>query len=73
MASNVTHRAKVSPGIWSTDEYIRRWARSHGMSSGECVVPLQSLHGQWMARIDFGQAGEPVERLASDALCDCPA
>lgn len=70
MGSNVTQRTKVAPGTWSTDEYIRRWARSHGMASGECVVPLQSLHDQWVARIDFSQRGEPVERVASAGLFD---
>lgn len=53
----------LSPGIWSTDDYIRRWAKSHGMD-GECIVPLQSLHDAWSAKIYFDQAGQPVERIA---------
>jgi hypothetical protein len=69
LANEATHRTKVTPGTWSTDEYIRRWARSHGMATGECIVPLQSLHDQWIARIDFDQQGEPVERLPAPALC----
>lgn len=51
----------VSPGTWSTDEYIRRWAKSQGMN-GECCVPLQSLHDEWCAKIHFDRAGHPVER-----------
>jgi hypothetical protein len=67
MRSDIAQRLKVAPGTWSTDEYIRRWARSHGMSSGECTVPLQSLQDRWIARIDFDRKGEPVERVATTA------
>jgi hypothetical protein len=52
-----------SPGIWSTDDYIRRWAYGMGMTRGACVVKLQSLHDNWFARIDFDQEGHPVERI----------
>lgn len=52
-----------SPGVWSTDDYIRRWARSRGMR-GECIVPLQSLHDEWQAKINFDRDGHPVERIA---------
>lgn len=58
--------AAPSPGIWSTDDYIRRWAQSRGMR-GECIVPLQSLHDEWKARINFDQDGQPVERIATRA------
>lgn len=51
------------PGVWSTDDYIRRWAQSQGMT-GECIVPLQSLHDKWKAKINFDQDGHPVERIA---------
>lgn len=51
----------LSPGTWSTDDYIRRWAKNQGMK-GECVVPLQSLHDEWCAKINFDRAGHPVER-----------
>lgn len=51
------------PGVWSTDDYIRRWAQSQGMV-GECIVPLQSLHDEWKAKIHFDQDGHPVERIA---------
>ena len=54
----------LSPGVWSTDDYIRRWALSHGMK-GECVVPLQSLQDEWKAKINFDLAGHPVERIAT--------
>jgi len=73
LPNDATHRTKVTPGIWSTDDYIRRWARSHGMATGECIVPLQSLHDQWVARIDFDKQGEPVERMAAGASALCPA
>ncbi|HJV84960.1 MAG TPA: hypothetical protein VJ698_05760 [Noviherbaspirillum sp.] len=53
----------LSPGVWSTDDYIRRWAQSQGMA-GECIVPLQSLQGEWTAKINFDQDGHPVERIA---------
>ena len=52
-----------APGIWSTDEYIRQWARQRGMTEGECSVPLQSLQDHWIARIRFDQKGQPVERV----------
>ena len=52
-----------SPGIWSTDDYIRRWAQSQGME-GECIIPLQSLNDEWKAKIKFDQDGHPVERIA---------
>lgn len=55
-----------SPGVWSTDDYIRRWAQSQGMA-GECIVPLQSLHDEWQAKINFDQDGHPVERIAVSA------
>ena len=65
MRKSDARRARgVSPGVWSTDEYIRRWAKSLGMD-GECVVPLQSLHDEWSARINFDQAGHPVRRIAA--------
>jgi hypothetical protein len=57
----------LSPGTWSTDDYIRRWASGKGMSRGACVVKLQSLHDNWIARIDFDRAGHPVERIVE--LC----
>ncbi len=60
-----TQKTSAPPGTWSTDEYIRRWARNHGMNEGECEIPLQSLHDEWTARIYFDRKGEPVERLAS--------
>lgn len=53
-----------SPGVWSTDDYIRRWAQSRGME-GECIVPLQSLHDEWQAKINFDLDGDPVERMAT--------
>jgi hypothetical protein len=56
----------VSPGVWSTDDYIRRWAQSRGMT-GECVVPLQSLHGAWSAKINFDLVGHPVDRIGAPA------
>lgn len=65
MRNDIAQRTKAAPGTWSTDEYIRRWARSHGMTSGECTVPLQSLQDQWVARIDFDRKGEPVERVTT--------
>ena len=58
-------KSAASPGTWSTDDYIRRWARSRGMVAGECIVPLQSLHDEWIARINFDEEGEPVERIAT--------
>ncbi|WP_141104039.1 hypothetical protein [Noviherbaspirillum denitrificans] len=54
----------ISPGVWSTDDYIRRWAQSLGMT-GECVVPLQSLQNEWKAKINFDVEGQPVERTAT--------
>ncbi|KIF82841.1 hypothetical protein [Noviherbaspirillum autotrophicum] len=51
------------PGVWSTDDYIRQWARQQGMA-GECIVPLQSLHDEWQAKINFDQDGHPIERIA---------
>lgn len=73
LRNDVTHRTKVTPGTWSTDDYIRRWARNHGMASGECIVPLQSLQDQWIARIDFDKQGEPVERIPASAQALYPA
>lgn len=54
----------ISPGVWSTDDYIRRWAKSQGMD-GVCIVPLQSLHDEWSAKINFDLAGHPVQRIAA--------
>lgn len=54
----------LSPGIWSTDEYIRQWAKRQGMA-GECVVALQSLHDEWKAIISFDQDGHPVRRIST--------
>lgn len=62
--SNERKAPALSPGVWSTDDYIRRWAKSQGMD-GECVVPLQSLHDEWSAKINFDHAGHPVERIAA--------
>jgi len=62
--SDVRRARATAPGVWSTDEYIRRWAKSQGMD-GECTVPLQSLHDVWSARINFDQAGHPVKRIAA--------
>ena len=73
LSNDTAHRTKVTPGTWSTDEYIRRWARNHGMVSGECIIPLQSLHDQWVARIDFDKQGEPVERMTANEQELCPA
>ena len=73
MKNEAAQRTKAPPGTWSTDDYIRRWARSLGMSSGECIVPLQSLQDRWVARIDFDRAGAPVERLAEAAADLCAA
>lgn len=53
------------PGTWSSDDYIRRWARGHGLARGECIVPLQSVHDEWIARIDFEREGEPIERVVA--------
>lgn len=55
----------LSPGVWSTDDYIRRWALRRGMAKGKCVIPLQSLHDEWIAQIDFDRKGHPVERIAT--------
>ena len=52
-----------APGMWSTDDYIRDWAVRNGLEAPECIVPLKSLHGHWMARIRFDEAGRPVERF----------
>lgn len=57
---------RCAPGIWSTDDYIRDWAISQGMNEGECLIPLQSLHGYWMARVNFNQSARPVERFTED-------
>jgi len=62
-----TCKTSTPPGTWSTDDYIRRWARNHGMAQGECVIPLQSLQDEWTARIHFDRQGEPVERIAQSA------
>ncbi|HYD93876.1 MAG TPA: hypothetical protein VEC01_01025 [Noviherbaspirillum sp.] len=56
---------RSAPGTWSTDDYIRRWAHGKGMTRGECVVELQSLHDKWIARIDFDRDGQPVERIVA--------
>jgi len=58
-----TDVSSMSPGIWSTDEYIRKWAQSKGLT-GKCVVALQSLHDDWEAIIDFSQTGAPVSRIS---------
>jgi hypothetical protein len=63
--SNERKTLPFSPGVWSTDDYIRRWAKSHGMD-GVCIVPLQSLQDEWFARINFDHAGQPVERRKSE-------
>lgn len=55
----------LSPGVWSTDDYIRRWALRRGIAKGKCVIPLQSLHDEWIAEIHFDRAGHPVERIAT--------
>ncbi|RZI43310.1 hypothetical protein EGT07_10765 [Herbaspirillum sp. HC18] len=57
---------KHQPGVWSTDDYIRAWALQQGHAAGSCIVPLQSLHGFWSARVDFDQPGRPVERFADE-------
>lgn len=54
---------KAKPGTWSTDDYIRRWARSHCKAVGECIIELQSLQDRWLARIDFDQKQQPVSRI----------
>jgi hypothetical protein len=68
----------IAPGTWSTDDYIRRWARGRGMNHGICAITLQSLHDSWTARINFDRKGHPVERVVepgpqifqtSDACC----
>jgi hypothetical protein len=53
----------VAPGTWSTDEYIRRWARAKGMTRGLCAVTLQSLQDSWIAWIDFDRKEHPVKRI----------
>jgi hypothetical protein len=50
------------PGVWSTDDYIRSWARKNG-AKGECLVPLQSLHEFWLAKVHLNKPGQPVERI----------
>lgn len=57
-----TPGAAWTPGIWSTDDYIREWAGRQPWDAEECIVPLQSLHGRWVARVRLGQEGQPVER-----------
>jgi hypothetical protein len=52
------------PGVWSTDDYIRRWAKEQG----ECLVPLQSLHEFWLAKVHFNKPGQPVERIKKSEL-----
>lgn len=64
MAKETAARKKDwTPGTWSTDDYIRSWAMQRGMTSGECIVPLQSLHGYWEARILLDEKGQPVKRI----------
>ena len=54
----------TTPGTWSTDEYIRAWARRRGLDAQQdCVVPLQSVQQHWVARIRFDVPGNPVERF----------
>ena len=53
----------AAPGTWSTDEYIRRWARAKGMNRGVCAVTLQSLQDNWIAWVDFDRADHPVKRM----------
>lgn len=57
-----------TPGIWSTDAYIREWAgrETEDKDADVCIVPLQSLHGRWVARVGLAQKGQPVERLRED-------
>lgn len=52
-----------TPGVWSTDDYIREWAGRQARDAVEWIVPLQSLHGRWVARVRLDQAGQPVERM----------
>lgn len=60
--------AMWTPGIWSTDDYIRQWAGRQLPDAQECIVPLQSLHGSWVARVRLALDGQPVERLPAEAL-----
>ena len=53
----------AAPGTWSTDDYIRSWARAKGMTRGLCAVTLQSLQDSWIAWIDFDRAEHPVRRI----------
>lgn len=58
-----SRKTRCAPGTWSTDDYIREWAINQGCNEGECLVPLQSLHGYWMARVNFDEGALPVERF----------
>jgi hypothetical protein len=55
------------PGVWSTDDYIRSWARKHA-AERECLVPLQSLHGFWLAKVHLNKPGQPVERIKQSSM-----
>lgn len=57
-----------TPGVWSTDDYIREWAGRQAPDADERIVPLQSLHGEWVARVRLDQDGQPVERLPVSEL-----
>ncbi|HEY0846263.1 MAG TPA: hypothetical protein VGE12_12915 [Noviherbaspirillum sp.] len=53
------------PGIWSSDEYIRAWAKKRGITRGVHHVPLQSLHDYWFAKLSLDEPGRPVERFVA--------
>lgn len=62
-----SHSTDSQPGVWSTDDYIRKWTVRHRASKDLQLIPLQSLHGFWMARVRLDEPGQPVERFAVDA------
>lgn len=63
MSKSLGQRAhEYRPGVWSTDNYIRAWAMKQCQGKDDCLVPLQSLQGAWVARVRFDKPGNPVER-----------
>lgn len=70
---DVSAQSACRPGVWSTDDYIRAWAVKQGWGAGACIVPLQSLHDSWVAKVSFDAPGQPVERYMERRTIDADA